>query len=207
MNNLEITNIVKFSELERTRIDAEFYLKQYLDIIHQITKQEYLPLDKICLVSSGTTPQERDNELKSGILLLKTVNIRNGYVDLARRKFFINQILDEKLKSSRLRTNDILINIVGATLDVIGRTAMIPKKFPKSNITQAMAIVRVTNNLFTPEFLFVFFLSKFGRLQISRLARPTNQYNINHEELRSIIVPKISLSKQRIFRDYVSNFF
>ena len=207
MNNLAIINVIKFSELERTRIDAEFYLKQYIDVIRQIAKQEHLSLDGICLVTSGTTPQERDKELKNGTLLLKTVNVKNGYVDLSRRKFFINKILDEKLKSSQLQANDILINIVGATLDVIGRTAMIPKDFPKSNITQAMALVRVTNNFFIPEFLFTFFLSKFGKLQISRLARPTNQYNINHEELRSIIVPKISLSKQKIFRDHVSNFF
>ncbi|MGH2612501.1 MAG: hypothetical protein ACRDFB_05570, partial [Rhabdochlamydiaceae bacterium] len=161
-------------------------------------------LGDISPVTSGSTPPDRDEGLKEGILLLKTANIRNGFMDLEDPSY-IDERLDETLKSTRLKPHDILINIVGATLDVIGRVAVVPPNFPRANITQAMALVRIENKKYLPEYVFAFLVSKYGRLQISRLARPTGQYNVNHKEIREIIIPHISQQKQ--VRDIVLQFF
>jgi len=98
---------------------------------------------------------------------------------------------------------------VGATLEVIGRVAIIPPNFPRANITQAMALIRLDEKQhdYLSEFLFSFLLSKFGQIQIAKLARPSGQYNLNHEEIRSILVPKISIDNQRMFSKLVNNFF
>jgi len=103
--------------------------------------------------------------------------------------FYIDEETNEKMKSTKLKTGDILINIVGATTDVIGRTAFITKDFPASNITQAMAFCRVKNDQVLPEYLFIFLQSSFGKIQTKHIARPTGQYNLNLDELGFFKIP------------------
>lgn len=202
-------NIVKLSELElKNRIDAEFYSPEYMNIMNKLRKLECVRIGKCCFVTSGSTPLDRDPELKSGIVLLKTANIREGYIDIYSEKpFFIDENLDERLKSSRLKPNDVLINIVGATLEVIGRVAIVPDDFPRTNITQAMSLIRLETEDFLPEYVFAFLYSKYGRKQVCRIARPTAQYNLNHEETKRIIIPKIAKKFQNMIRDIWRNFY
>ena len=155
---MAVVSIIKLSNLElKNRIDAEFYSPEYINIINKLKRTEYVRIGKCCFVTSGSTPPERDPDLKSGIILLKTSNIRDGYIDIySEEPFFIDENLDKKLKSSRLKSKDILINIVGATLEVIGRVAIVPDDFPKANITQAMSLIRVKSTEFLAEYLFIF---------------------------------------------------
>lgn len=206
---MAVTSIVKLSELElQNRIDSEFYSPEYMNIMNNLKKFEYLRIGRCCFVTSGSTPPERDPDLKSGIILLKTVNIREGYIDIySEEPFFIDEILDEQLKSSRLQPNDVLINIVGATHDVIGRVALVPNDFPRANITQAMSLIRVRTPDFLPEYIFAFLYSKYGRKQVCRIARPTAQYNLNHEETKSIIIPKVPKDIQKRIRDIYRDFY
>lgn len=207
---MAVSSIVKLSELElKNRIDAEFYSPEYMNIINKLRKLDCIKIGKCCFVTSGSTPPERVPNLKSGIILLKTSNIREGYIDIySEEPFFIDENLDKKLKSSRLMPKDVLINIVGATLEVIGRVAIVPDDFPKANITQAMSLIRLeTTDDFIPEYLFAFLYSSYGRKQVCRIARPTAQYNLNHEETKSIIIPKVSKSFQNIIRDIYKKFY
>jgi restriction endonuclease S subunit len=193
-------SILPKSKTERDRFDSEFYLPKYLTLIQNLKKIPQDELGKKCYVTSGSTPADRDNSLGEGIILLKTQNIREGFIDLTNSVSYIDELLDERLKSTRLKPQDILLNIVGATLDVIGRVGIVPKDFPRANITQAMALIRVTSKDLLPEYTFVFLRSKFGRLQVCRLARPTGQFNINLPEVRAILVPKMPID----FQGYIS---
>lgn len=96
------------------------------------------------------------------------------------------------MEKTRLRPKDVLINIVGATTDVIGRVALVPVDFPEANITQAMAIVRTTTSAYVPEVVFCFLVGNYGQVQVRRLARPTGQYNLNLPEVESITIPVFS---------------
>ena len=89
-----------------------------------------------------------------------------------------------------------LFRSVGATTDVIGRTSLIFNDFPKSNITQAMAFCRVFNKKIKPEYLFIFFQTKYGKNQTKRLARPTGQFNLNLQEVGQYLIPILSQSFQ-----------
>ena len=96
------------------------------------------------------------------------------------------------MSKTRLQAEDVLINIVGATTDVIGRAAVIPHGFPQANITQAMALLRSTNKTLCPYFIFSFLCGRLGNKQVRRIARPTGQYNLNLPELGSFRIPVVT---------------
>lgn len=180
------------------RIDSSFFLKEYLN--NQSFEFPYA-LNQIASIKSGTTPADRDDYLKEGVMLLRTNNIRNNilnkYSDI---DYFINEEVNERIKSSEVKEHDVLVNIVGATLDVIGRVSYVTNSLPKSNITQAMSFVRLKKEyekVFIPAYLFIFLQSKFGKIQLNRHARPTGQYNLNNEELGSIRVFNLDILEQK----------
>jgi len=197
-------SILLKSDLERERIDADFYLPRYLGTIRALRRIPHAELGSRNLVTSGSTPPDRDESLKEGVILLKTQNIQDGFIDLSNDVFYIDERHDEQLKSTRLKPKDILLNIVGATLEVIGRVVIVPQEFPRANITQAMALIRISSNEFLPEYVFAFLFSKFGRIQVSRFARPTGQFNVNHQEIRAIIIPLMLHSFQISITDLVN---
>jgi hypothetical protein len=92
---------LKLSDLElKNRIDAEFYSPEYVDAMNKLKGLECRRIEQCCFVTSGSTPPDRDPELKSGILLLKTANIREGCIDIfSEQPFFIDENLDRRLLS------------------------------------------------------------------------------------------------------------
>lgn len=182
------------------RIDSSFFQKEYLSLPrYQST------IGDIAIVRSGTTPPDRDDNLKEGAFLLKTVDIRNRPLSSADAESFyrISVEIADRMKKTRLEARDVLINIVGATTDVVGRVALIPKDFPESNITQAMALLRITNKAWSAETVFSFLAGRYGQLQVRRLARPTGQYNLNLAEIESICIPEFSKDFNKAIKSIV----
>jgi len=179
------------------RFDSSYSSKEYLKAYLYLKSKEYKLNSEISLIKSGSTPRDRDETLKQGTILLKTNDIRNNILSDEKDNFFyIDENINKKMKSTQLKTGDVLINIVGATTDVIGRSALILDDFPSGNITQAMAFSRVIDNNFLPEYLFILFQTYYGQVQVKRLARPTGQYNLNLDEVGRFIIPKVSIDFQ-----------
>lgn len=199
MEGLEVTDL-RLSEVldenESFRIDNQFFQKEFL--INDFAGKANLNLKDVCLIRSGTTPIDRDATLKDGVVLLKTTDIRNNVLTQGDSDsfFYINNATDEVMRNTRLQAEDVLINIVGATTQVIGRSAIVTNDFPKANITQAMALLRITNQRLNPYFLFSFLCGRFANKQVRRIARPTGQYNLNLVELGGFKVPIVSDSLQ-----------
>jgi hypothetical protein len=85
------------------------------------------------------------------------------------------------------------MNIVGATLEVIGRTAFITDLPEEANITQAMVFLRCNTPEISAGYLFAYLNTIFAQDQVKRFARPTGQYNLNlHEvgQIRIALPPK-----------------
>jgi type I restriction enzyme, S subunit len=188
--------IIKLGEITRFRLDPEYYQNEFIALEQAISATEKERLENIAIIRSGTTPRDRDDLLEEGVNLLKTNDIRNLPLLTSRSYYKISDETARTMKATELQPRDVLMNIVGATLDVIGRVAYVPVDFATSNITQAMSLIRVTDARFLPEYLFVFLLSKFGNLQARRLARPTGQYNLNLPEVGSIEIPVLPKSIQ-----------
>ncbi|MDD5057846.1 MAG: hypothetical protein PHQ60_08230 [Sideroxydans sp.] len=189
MEGLEISEISLLRMLDDNptfRADAEFFKKEALSI-PRFAKA----LGGAAIIKSGTTPIDRDDELKEGIVLLKTTDIRNSILasEDGAEYYRISPKIADRMKETKLCARDVLINIVGATTDVVGRVAFVPDDFPESNITQAMALLRIHDAEIKPAVLFVFLAGKYGGLQVRRLARPTGQYNLNLQEVAALRMP------------------
>lgn len=185
LNHSEVNSI----ENPTGRVDAEFFKKEFLALTRYA-----LALGDIAIVRSGTTPSDRDDTLTVGVSLLKTVDIQNRPLNATDSDSFykISPETAKKMQKTRLFANDLLINIVGATTDVVGRLALVPKGLPEANITQAMALIRLQDKDVMPEVIFAFLAGNHGQAQVRRLARPTGQYNLNIPEVESLRVPTIS---------------
>lgn len=207
LERLEISEVL-LSKVKKEsysyRWDSNYFLKEFL----------YSPLEKIktdiienlFIIKSGSTPIDRDETLKNGIILLKTNDIRNNVLkDYGDSFFYINEKINDRMYSTQLEPNDVLINIVGATTDVIGRVSFISETFPKANITQAMSLIRSKQNKIIPQYLFCFLQSKFGNMQVRRFARPTGQYNMNHSELGCFEIPLLSIDFQNRIKEIVKH--
>ncbi len=191
-------SIIQKSQLEGAqRLDAEYYQPEYLELAKEIRNQKSENLQDVAIIRSGTTPKNRDDTLTEGIILLKTTDIRNNILLKDGEYYHITPKIAQRMLKTKLQPGDVLINIVGATLKVIGRASLIPVDFPESNITQAMALLRIKNSDYLPEYIFSFLMSKYGQFQTDRLARPTGQFNLNLQELSQVLIPQISLNLQK----------
>lgn len=194
MEGLEIS-VVKLSEVIKSsyssRWDSFYFQKEFLK--DEKIFKTWESLENIAIIKSGTTPKDRDETLKTGVVLLKTNDIRNNILlDKGDDYFYISEAVNNEMISSQIESNDILINIVGATTEVVGRVSFVPQNFKKANITQAMSFIRLTDSKYSPFFVFIFLQTKYGLKQTRRIARPTGQYNINNIELGSYKVPSVS---------------
>ena len=183
------------------RIDAELYNPKLFSSLLFLRKINYKvdKLSSIAIIKSGTTPRDRDDDLKVGPILFKTTDVRNNTLNQHNEFYHITDDIHSRMAQTQIKGGDVLLNIVGATWDVIGRSAYVPESFPDANITQAMVSLSICNPKYTPGFIFSYLQSYFAQDQIKRIARPTGQFNLNHPEVGSIEVPCLSNDIQNIF--------
>lgn len=104
------------------------------------------------LITKGASPKWQGFAYqKEGTLFVTSENVRDGVLDIDDPKFLPIKF-HQKLKNSQLKANDILINIVGAS---IGRSCLYKSAYPDANINQAVCLVR-TNDRVLPSFLVQF---------------------------------------------------
>lgn len=98
--------------------------------------------DLIEKIGSGITPKGGSEIYTiSGIPFLRSQNVYDEGLELDDVAFIAEEI-NEKMKSSQIKPNDILLNITGAS---IGRTCIVPDSLKKANINQHVAFIRLKN--------------------------------------------------------------
>ena len=203
---MAVVTSVQTSALEfGNRIDAELYrpsLRQSFERIFQ-TDLPVTHLRRVCIIRSGTTPPDRVDGLTSGPILFKTTDIRNGVIPPQADYYRIVDHVHRRMAKTRLEERDVLLNIVGATLDVIGRSAFVSRLEDEANITQAMVFLRCQTPDVLPGFLFAYLNTKYGQDQIARYARPTGQYNLNLQEVGHICIPLLPAHEQRAIEQLI----
>lgn len=199
---MAICNTITIKDLEfYNRIDAELYnpsLKKSFELLYKCGYEIYR-LKDFCIIRSGVTPKDRDDSLNEGPVLFKTTDIRNNILNPYNNYYHISSTIFKRMSYTKLTRNDVLLNIVGATLDVIGRSAYTSEFFQEANITQAMALIRVKNGIrdFLNGYVFCFLNTKYAQDQIKRYARPTGQFNLNLSETGYISIPKLPIAVQK----------
>ena len=194
--HLEIS-VLKYSDAmtdnDSKRIDSEFFKKEYLEKILALKKLNYQILQDIANVKGGKRLPLDENftEDKNGVPYIRAEDNKNCFVEFFNSPK-ISLSLHNKLKNYQTNYNDILITIVGS----IGDVGIVKFQLDKCNLTENCA--KITNlTTLKPEVLFLFLLSKFGNLQISRECVGTAQPKLALERIRKFLIPLFPLEFQQ----------
>lgn len=140
------------------------------------------------LITSGITPKSGGDaytEDKSiGVPFVRSGNISiDGELNYDDLLYLKPEIHENVMSSSKLKKDDILIAIVGATIGQVG----IYLSEDEANINQAIALVRLKEG-YNVQFIKELIKSSIGQLSLNRLKRPVARANINLEEISRIKV-------------------
>ena len=129
-------------------------------------------------IGSGKTPSGGKNAyVDDGIPLIRSQNINNDRVDL-EDIVFIDEETDNSMENSRVFTDDVLLNITGAS---IGRSAVYRGK-DKANVNQHVCIIRPTKD-FDSDFIQLNIASNFGQKQIDASQAGGGREGLNFQEI------------------------
>lgn len=91
-------------------------------------------------ITKGQSPKWQGFEYTNeGVLFVTSENVRDGFLDISKPKYLPLKF-NKKIKNSQLKVNDILVNIVGAS---IGRTCVFKEPNVIANTNQAVCIIRL----------------------------------------------------------------
>ena len=204
---LRITNlatqrqIADFLDRETARINLLIEKKQRLvALLGEKKEAELLRLEKrlfsdeskvsrlsyhVTKVGSGKTPSGGATVYQdSGVLFLRSQNIRNDGVSLTDAAY-ISEEIDAEMTNSRVQPCDVLLNITGASL---GRCAIAPNDLPPANVNQHVCIIRPMKHLL-PEYLHILFLTPRMQGVIRAEAFSAGREGLNFESIRNMRIP------------------
>jgi len=189
-------SIIKSSELMfHDRLDPDFYKPSYLEIYHILEKisNKYplvkLPKLLIIPVRTGSTPDPENRIPKldgSDVMFIKTDSVRKGFINYDSADL-LPLIEHKKRESTALKKMDIVVTVVGATHEIIGRAGIFLRNC-EANINQSNAIIRVDFNKIEPGYLSTFINSRYGRTQLWRYSGQTGQVTMNCREVEELLV-------------------
>ncbi|MBI9108344.1 MAG: restriction endonuclease subunit S [Spirochaetales bacterium] len=156
-------------------------------------------------ISKGTTPSTVGGEfIDSGIRFLKAENIgKSAYVS-EEPTFFISKDVDGLISRSRLKENDVLVIIAGATT---GAASIMQSDFLPTNINQAVSFIRPRVFQYS-KLIFNWLLTDFTKRIIKEGAVQSAQPNLSMEDLGNIpiiVPPKIELENITKYIDKQTN--
>lgn len=198
-NNFKYLNSTK-------RIESEFYQPKNTLLCNTLLRLNVIPLRKLCshTIMTGHTPSMKNKSYYDGnINFIKTDNLRENEI---REEF--THTLTEKgnciIQRSQLNENDIIVTIIGATYNIIGRACIIDSKLLPANINQNIALIRTDNTKTSPEYVLAYILSKYGRSYLHYLSRQTEQVNLNCVEVGDLLVPIFTNDFQKKIKEVVN---
>jgi len=141
-------------------------------------------------VKTGHTPSTKNSAYYNPevVKFVKTDNLREDRIDTFDIQF-ISELGNAQIASSELRPDDVIVTIIGATEEIIGRAARIHSDLGRANINQNIALIR---SRIPAGYLTVFLNSYYGREQLIWLSRQTGQVNLNCREVEELEVPIFS---------------
>ena len=215
---LKEIDIPTYSEQEEKKIVSK--LDKICDLI-TLRKKQLLKLDQLIkfrfielfgecderkrleeiatLITKGASPKWQGVDYcEEGTLFVTSENVREGYLDLSRRKYLDNKI-NEIQPRSMLKRNDILINIVGAS---IGRAAVYDCD-EVANINQAVALVRVDYSQINQTYLMTFLNSPQAIEMYGKMKKGGARDNLSLQNIADLQIPVASIELQKQFATFV----
>ena len=132
-------------------------------------------------ITSGATPKEF---AESGINFIKVEAVTLSGLNKEKLSYVTEEIHDTLLKKSILQENDILFCIAGS----IGKTLLVTKDMLPANTNQALAIIRVKENV-NPNYVKYYLSSCYMKQYLLSQVTGPAQPNLNLTKLRNFEVP------------------
>lgn len=200
----------RFFIVNRSTIDKRwdpYYSQVYFrDAFKAVESGKYLVfnLKSISeLITSGITPKSGGEAYTedriNGVPFIRSGNISiDGELNYDDLLYLKPKVHETVMSSSKLRMNDLLIAIVGATIGQVG----IYLSNEEANINQAIALVRLKEG-YNVQFIKELLKSSIGQLSLNRLKRPVARANINLEEIGTIKIVLPPLDKQNEIASHI----
>jgi type I restriction enzyme S subunit len=193
-----------FSELERAMNkwqeviwDSGKLLRTYREevfIYKSVSANNKVALANVSsVITKGESPSWQGFDYQSsGVRFITSENVLFGKFQFAPEKFIPNEF-HEKLRRSKINSQDLLINLVGAS---IGRACIVPQEINDANINQAVAVVKLNKSKILPEFALAYILSETAMKKLLGESVNTARANLSLKNIRDIELPLPSLDSQ-----------
>ncbi len=148
-------------------------------------------------IGSGKTPSGGKNAyVETGIPLIRSQNVNGDRVDF-EDVVYIDEATDESMANSRVFTNDVLLNITGAS---IGRSTVY-KGFEQANVNQHVCIIRPIEG-FNPDFIQLNLTSDNGQKQIESSQAGGGREGLNFQQIGKMEFSFPQIDEQRKIGTY-----
>jgi restriction endonuclease S subunit len=184
---------VQFTNLDLSaRIDAEHYSPRFTPLLRLLERSRTVKLRRTLYepVKTGHTPSTKNSSYYNVevVKFVKTDNLREDRIDTFDIQF-LSEFGNTQISASELRRDDVIVTIIGATEEIIGRAARVHADLGRANINQNIALIR---SKIPAGYLTVFLNSHYGREQLIWLSRQTGQVNLNCREVEELEIPLFS---------------
>ena len=151
-------------------------------------------------IGSGKTPSGGAEVYTSeGVMFLRSQNIYNTGLEIDSVSFISNEI-DESMSSTRVKYEDVLLNITGGS---IGRCCLYDLKGIPANVNQHVCILRTDKTKLLPQYLRYFWNSASGPMVVAQYQTGGNRQGLNFEQIGSTKIPFCSIEEQKNIVDYL----
>ena len=146
------------------------------------------------LITSGSTPKggSKNYSANGDILFIRSQNVlMNKFSN--HESLYISSEIHNKMKRTWVKTNDVLLNITGAS---IGRTVVYQGPSNKANLNQHVCIIRLKDfNEINPIFLNYYFSSNIIQKHIKKVNSGATREALNFTQIGNfeIIIPPIEI--------------
>lgn len=192
--------ILRTQQLERLDVRTYAFM---LDADPTLWEQfETRKLGDICHTFLGATPKDASADEGSGVAFLKTKNVYTDFLDLSNVDYITEQAHNTR-KSSALQNGDVLMTIIGASFEVIGRCLVYRGQPEPANINQNVIGIRVKEGIgLDPDFLCLQLNTQYGQMQVGQKAQRTAQFSLNKGLVEDfdVILPQIDEQRKILSR-------
>ena len=139
------------------------------------------------LISSGSTPKGGSKVyLENGpVLFIRSQNVRMNELDLTDVAY-ISEDVDTGMKRTRVRANDVLLNITGAS---IGRVAVFGMAHLRANVNQHVCIIRPKNGRLCSRYLCHYLATPAFQAEINRVQNGGTRQALTVTQIADFKIP------------------
>ena len=190
---------VNRSEIEG-RLDPFYYDPYFFSIINKLKSKSKSLKQLNVNIRKGVFDLSPTKYRTHGIPFLRVADLKEGTINFEKTVF-----IDEKTHLEQYRTEYLPNDLVFSKVGTLGEVSLLPDTYSKYNISQNIIGLRCSEELkkiVFPEFLQIFFLSNFGKIQLLRETSFGVQPKITLEALKNIYVPILSKDIQQIIINF-----